>query len=128
MLITLVINLIIIFKKILVDNFLQILKNLSLFLCNGTTFAFFSLHKKWSFPLRISSVNVTKSAVSWTKSAAFVCWSCHVAGFIWVKDFLAILPLLGSRKVFWLFSLRVAGISLALSLRAHCLAKGFSIV
>ena len=24
-----------------------------------------SLHKKWSFPLRIPSVNVTKSAVSW---------------------------------------------------------------
>ena len=24
-----------------------------------------SLHKKWSFPLKISSVNVTKSAVSW---------------------------------------------------------------
>ena len=24
-----------------------------------------SLHKKWSFPLRISLVNVTKSAVSW---------------------------------------------------------------
>ena len=24
------------------------------------------LHKKWSFPLRISSVNVTKSAVQWT--------------------------------------------------------------
>ena len=26
--------------------------------------SFMSLHKKWSFPLRISSVNVTKSAVS----------------------------------------------------------------
>ena len=24
-----------------------------------------TLHKKWSFPVRISSVNVTKSAVSW---------------------------------------------------------------
>ena len=24
-----------------------------------------SLHKKWSFPLRIPSVNVTKSEVSW---------------------------------------------------------------
>ena len=28
----------------------------------------FTLHKKWSFPLRISLVNVTKSAVSWSHS------------------------------------------------------------
>ena len=28
-----------------------------------------TLHKKWSFPLRISSVNVTKSAVSWPSTA-----------------------------------------------------------
>ena len=32
--------------------------------------AFSSLHKKWSFPLRISSVNVTKSAVSCAVSCA----------------------------------------------------------
>ena len=32
---------------------------------------YFALHKKWSFPLRISSVNVTKSAVSWGFSLAF---------------------------------------------------------
>ena len=28
-------------------------------------FSYFTLHKKWSFPLRISPVNVTKSSVSW---------------------------------------------------------------
>ena len=27
----------------------------------------YTLHKKWSFPLRISSVNVTKSAVTFTE-------------------------------------------------------------
>ena len=36
-------------------------------LCTRTCFRIYqqSLHKKWSFPLRISSVNVTKSAASW---------------------------------------------------------------
>ena len=32
---------------------------------------FFSLHKKWSFPLRISSVNVTNSAGIWSHC---ICW------------------------------------------------------
>ena len=30
--------------------------------CGGSCFVFYTLHKKWSFPLRISSVNVTKYA------------------------------------------------------------------
>ena len=32
---------------------------------NGLLITKHSLHKKWGFPLRISSVNVTRSAVSW---------------------------------------------------------------
>ena len=41
-----------------------------------------SLHKKWSFPLQTSSVNVTKSAVTFTEEICneklhFLCSNCH---------------------------------------------------
>ena len=39
-------------------------------LCKSMDWFTISVHKKWSFPLRISSVNVTKSAVS--------CWFGHI--------------------------------------------------
>ena len=41
----------------------------------------FSLHKKWIFPLRISSVNVTKSAVSWKNLNGKLHFCFSVCGF-----------------------------------------------
>ena len=40
----------------------------------------YSLHKKWSFPLRIFSVNVTKSAVS--------CGFCHILKKFLIQNFI----------------------------------------
>ena len=42
-----------------------------------------SLHKKWSFPLRISSVNVTKSAVS-----EEIYWKSHLLKKSWMENFI----------------------------------------
>ena len=44
------------------ERFTAVVLNLNRFLT--IDFNKQSLHKKWSFPLRISSLNVTKSAVS----------------------------------------------------------------
>ena len=66
-----------------------------------------TLHKKWSFPLGISSVNVTKSAVScwfghiywrnpWWKTSFFVQWD---------SEKLAIIIRRGSNKNLWTFTL-----------------------
>ena len=37
-----------------------------------------TLHKKWSFPLRISSANVTNSAINWSLMENFIFCMCLV--------------------------------------------------
>ena len=58
----------------------------------------YTLHKKWSFLLRISSVNMTKSAVSLDNFIFVHCYLCDGAGFnhlfeitLWWKDNLMVL-------------------------------------
>ena len=38
-----------------------------------------TLYKKWSFPLRISPINVAKSAVSWKWTEIILCYSNEYA-------------------------------------------------
>ena len=45
--------------------------------CTRARFALLSQHKKWSFPLRISSVNVTKSETSFFVECLCFLWLTH---------------------------------------------------
>ena len=84
-----------------------------------------TLHKKWSFPLRISSINVTKYAGN--------CWFGHI---YWrnlqleTSFFVAIKPLrFHWQKIIWDFSFSGPGFCSPLSINnslIKCLVKAFS--
>ena len=75
----------------IVENFLSIVRyGLKYFNLTGIGVYYFSLHKKWSFPLRISSVNVTnpqETADLVTFTEEILHGKLHFLCSVWVKIF-----------------------------------------